>query len=218
MAKEWYLSTSDDYLSGFENEEFSLNATSAFDEILTSSPESYDVLINGMPNKAIIQKGNVDDKRTILTRIGELHCGDVVSYKSNQWLVYKFADDNKMHQSSEMRLCNASFPIQTDKIQVLVGKDQFGRPIYEEREGASLYEPCIVETKLLNQSENTAIPLPDDVIVVTMRYQESHKLELNKVFKMYGTDYKIMNIDYTKVINGKGIVTLSARFVKEDGS
>ncbi len=225
MPKEWYLSDSDKYLSGYENEEFTLNATSAFDEILLNSPESYDVLINDVPNKAIIQTKSSDIARKILTRIGDISCGDIVDYKKNKWLAVDFADDNRMYESSIIKLCNTTFHLELDKTTVLLRDengnpilDNHGRPIYEEVPNTKDV-PCVVETKYYFNNRNEQITLPEDRVMISIQYQEANNLKENAEFNLYNSRFSIKFIDYTKVVNDKGVMIITGeRVMNKDGN
>lgn len=55
MSIDWYLTSSSNYLSGWENEEFNSNKYEVFKEILANSPETYNIELNGKPEQVIIQ-------------------------------------------------------------------------------------------------------------------------------------------------------------------
>jgi hypothetical protein len=57
-------------------------------------------------------------------------------------------------------------------------------------------------------------PLPQGQLRVTMSYRDDVKV--NDTFSMYNNTYKIRGIDYTKVINGKGIMVLAVEQVQSE--
>lgn len=221
MSKDWYLISHNNYLSGYEIEELLDNAVPAFEEMLTHSPESYVVTVNNEKNiRAIIQSRASDStEKKLLTHINEIFLGDLIKHKNNDWLVVEFVDDNKMHSTTTIKLCNATFPIKYNKRKVLLtdgeGKpilDQLGRPVYREEYEVEKDEPCVVETKTTNSLLHTGqIQLPNGQIQITLKYQPSDTIKLNYEFEMFNDSYKIIDIDYTNVIHNKGVVIIRAK-------
>jgi pyrimidine operon attenuation protein/uracil phosphoribosyltransferase len=68
--------------------------------------------------------------------------------------------------------------------------------------------PCIVESSIIAADENKQLPIPQGQLRVTLSYRDDVKV--NDTFSMYNNTYKIRGIDYTKVINGKGIMVISS--------
>lgn len=117
MAKEWYLlNTNNDYVSGFESEDFDNCAEDAFVEALNSSlgqdVELYNYdLSECTPMRAIIE-GSVQDtqlnstQRRMLVKVGTCHAGMYVKYKDRYWLIVGFVDDNRIYEKAILYLCN----------------------------------------------------------------------------------------------------------------
>lgn len=212
MAKEWYLTSPSNYFSGYENDEFSSNAVESFEELLNNSPESYDVIINDneFPTKVIVQQKS-QDERYIHARIGEIKIGDLVKHKSFNWLVIDHVDDNKMNLSTKMKLCNSTFPLKTDKTKVLIGYNEFDEPIYEYIDGEPIPLPCIVESNITSDNSNEAINLPEGRLNIIIPFTEHEDIADGKQFTMYGAVYNIIGIDYTKVINKVGVLTIQGK-------
>jgi hypothetical protein len=220
MSTNWYLTSSSNYFSGYENDEFSQNATAAFDELLNSSPETYSVSINGITKSVIIQFKE-ENERYLLTRIGDVQFGDVVNHKNNNWLVVTNPDDNKMNLTTIMKLCNSTYPIKSAGTKTLKldsnGNpvlDKFDNPVYTYTEGTNISIPCIVESSFIATDENKQLPLPQGQLRVTMQYRDD--IKVNDTFAMFNNTYKIRNVDYTKVINNKGIIVLSVEEVTSE--
>lgn len=203
MSKSWYLSTSDDYLSGYENEEFTLNATSAFDEVLNNSPESYDILHNSIPSRMVIQDQDDREKKKVLSKLGTIERGDIISYKGQDWLVTDYVDDNKMYQTAKMHLCNASILISSGE-KVPIGWDDFNNPIYGDDEDTAEEIKCIAEKTMVYEGMDNPINLDEDKIKITLSYFPITADE----FQLYGENYVIKSIDKTKSINEKGLLIL----------
>jgi hypothetical protein len=221
MSKNWYLTSSSNYFSGYENDEFTQNATAAFDELLSNSPESYSVLVNGSDTKQVIIQFKDESERYLISRIGDVQLGDLLKHKNLDWLVISFPEDNKMNLTSIMKLCNSTYPIKSNKTKVLKtdsqGKpvlDKFGDPVYTYTDGATVNLPCIVESSIIAADENNQLPIPQGQLRVTLSYRDDVKV--NDTFSMYNNTYKIRGIDYTKVVNGKGIITLAVEQVQSE--
>lgn len=209
MSKDWYLSSSDDYLSGYENEEFSLNATSAFEELLVNSPEAYVVSLNAMtPLPAIVQDTGDSEKKNLLTRIDSVKRGDMIAYKGRDWLIVDYVDDNKMNQSSEMQLCNAFISIQGNVLPPEpIEYDDWDNPIYPpdynpDEQGIPI--PCIASKTNVIEDGNRAIVLEEDRIRIIIQYMDFDF----STFSVYGDEYTVKSIDKTKSIDGKGLLII----------
>jgi hypothetical protein len=71
-----------------------------------------------------------------------------------------------------------------------------------------------VESSIIAADENKQLPLPQGQLRVTMSYRDD--IKVNDTFSMYNNTYKIRGIDYTKVINGKGVMALSVEQVTSE--
>ena len=116
MAKEWYLMTGDNLLSGFEDEAFDDFGASSFLEALQTNIASdvelcnYDLSIC-TPMRAIVQNNTADTKsntmmRQVLFPIGSSKAGMYVKYKGRYWLIVGLVDDNKVYEKAVVALCN----------------------------------------------------------------------------------------------------------------
>lgn len=188
--------------------------------------EGYDVLINNEKSSKILlyQKYDAEGShKKIIGKIEDIELGNLLYFKDFNWLVISFPEDNKIYRKAEIQLCNATFPIKYNKKKVLLrdenGKvitDDFGKPEYTEAYEIEKDEPCVVENKLINTlSDNDQIQLPNGQISIKLKYQQSDTIQLNYVFNMFNDNYKIIDIDYTKVINNVGIVIIRAKKVQE---
>ena len=116
MAKEWYLMTGDNLLSGVEDEAFDDFGASSFLEALQTNIASdvelcnYDLSIC-TPMRAIVQNNTADTKsntmmRQVLFPIGSSKAGMYVKYKGRYWLIVGLVDDNKVYEKAVVALCN----------------------------------------------------------------------------------------------------------------
>lgn len=177
------------------------------------------VLIDGVSIIAIVNQGKSSEEKSILFKPDTvIDKGTVVTIDSLNYLAMDF-EANEVYPVAQVRLCNSTFPIQSDKTQVLL-TDEFGNPILNDF-GEQQYEwtyltedvPCIVEAKITSDSVEEAINLPEGRLDIIIPYRESEGIAEGKQFSMYGSSYQIIGIDYTKSVNKKGILTLQGKKV-----
>ena len=183
-------------------------------------------LIDGLEQDVILkQEKKSENKKVIFKPDTSINIGTVISINSVNYLTFDFLGDGvySVYPTATVKLCNATFPIKFNKTKILLRddngniiKDQFGRPVYKEGYEIEKDEPCIVETKVINSlSDSNQIQLPNGQIQITLKYQPSDTIQLNYVFNMFNDSFKIIDIDYTKVINNIGIVTIRAKREQE---
>jgi hypothetical protein len=163
----------------------------------------------------VVQDDNKsEDKKLLFKPDTSINIGTVVKMNELNYLTMDFLGEgiNETYPTAILKLCNSTFPIQMNKTQVLVGYDKLNRPVYEDAETIK-QEPCIVETGYYYRGMNDQITLPQDRIMVTLKHQDSPSLQENNEFIMYNSNFKITFIDYSKVINGKGIITITGERV-----
>jgi hypothetical protein len=178
--------------------------------------EGYDVRINNSINSAMLVYQKYDSESTIkkvIGRIEDIEIGNVLTIDETNWLIITYPEDNKIYRKAEIQLCNSNYPIKTNKTRVLKGHDGLGKPIYQESYAINKVTPCIVETKTSSADTNAQLSFPNNSILITVKYQTSDTLKENFEFNMYNDKYKVINVDYTKVINEKGIVKILAERV-----
>lgn len=121
MAHEWYLEKRPPtYYSGYESEDFNNDAVDGFEDVLNSFV-GVDVIIykgnpfmdSGIDTKVIIQNVTSDSetnsyKRQVLSRIGEIECGDYVYHKKAKrfYLAVGLSDNNGMYEKCIFYYCN----------------------------------------------------------------------------------------------------------------
>jgi hypothetical protein len=146
-----------------------------------------------------------------------------VELNGNSYLIMDFQGEgiNEIYPNATLKLCNSTYTIKSNRTKVLKldsqGKpvlDKFDNPVYVYTDGATTSLPCIVESSIIAADENKQLPLPQGQLRVTLSYREDVKV--NDTFSMYNNTYKIRGIDYTKVINGKGIMLLAVEQVQSE--
>lgn len=191
-------------------------------EKFSTSPSHYVVSVDDYKTDAIIFLNKDSNELDIHFRPdATVNVGSIVNYRNNNYLLIDFYE-NEIHPKGKLRLCNSTFPIESDKTHDLLKDedgnivvDDYGEPIVIESGGDVIYEPCIVEKKYYFNNRNEQITLPEDRVMVTLKYQEADSIAVNKEFNIYDTRFAIKDIDYTKVINGVGIMTITGERVMD---
>lgn len=184
--------------------------------------EGYDVVLNNSKDTKVVFYDKYDgrsDVKKIIGYVEDIELGNLFKINDENWLVTTYPEDNRVYRKAEVQLCNSTFPIESDKTEVLFLRDENGEmilddfddPIPIESEKEIIQVPCIVETSYTSRYENIQLPLPDGTIKVTIQNQKASNLRLNEEFVMYGVErYKIVHFDRTKIINEKGLLTITA--------
>ncbi|PLR72313.1 hypothetical protein [Bacillus sp. UMB0728] len=176
------------------------------------------VLIDGVEKESIISQGKTsDDKKILLLPDEKLNIGSLVYIGDFHYLTLDSFNEgiNEVYPTGVLKKCNSTLPIQSGKTRVLIGNNpRTGEPIYDWVEGEETLVPCVTETKYSIRENNDKIPIPDGTMLITMQYKESLPIQHNFEFSMYDERYKVLNIDKTKVLNGKGIIVITAERVQ----
>jgi len=188
-----------------------------FENYLNNSPNAFDVLINGLNEVRIsIQDHSDTDKKDdfkiLLSRTEDnINAGDFFNWRNNNWLII-----TKQYKTIEtcdkfiISICNNTISFPSTITKTKVGTDSLGRPIYESVEGTLDTFNCVASTKQYSFDDNRNVNLPYNNLSVTMSYSTNENIKEGKTFNMYGLDYKIIGIDYSKVLNNVGIIQLLA--------
>lgn len=121
MAHNWYLEERPPtYYSGFESEDFDVDAVEGFEDVLNSFVGT-DVIVykgnpfeqSGIDTRVIIQNVTSDSesnsyKRQVLSRLGEIECGDYIYHKKSKryYLAVGLSDNNGMYEKCTFYYCN----------------------------------------------------------------------------------------------------------------
>lgn len=174
--------------------------------------EGYDALVNSTKNTKVMiyQKWDSDSEtKKVIGHIADIERGSLLKVGNDTWLITTLPEDNKVYRKAEMKLCNATFPIQSNKTQILVDYDSEGRPIFQDSyETTSL--PCVATDKLYVNNADEQLPLPEGKLLIIVQFKDFEMVKENYEFTMYNSAYKVTSIDYTKVVNNKGYITIHA--------
>ena len=209
-----------DYLTEYANR---INKTSlvesskqTFIKMFIGNPNYRLQVIDGIQYETLYSQGkNSDEKSLLFTPNTKVDIGSVVEIDINSYLIMDFQGEgiNEIYPSATLKKCNSTYPIRLNKTKILKGHNQLGKPIYDEVYEVDRNEPCIVDLGNYTTNTDNQLVIPENVMYLTMRYQQSETLVVNYEFTMYNNKYKITDIDYTKVINDKGIIKVIAERV-----
>jgi len=135
--------------------------------------------------------------------------GSIVNYDNSDWVVVDF-NRNDIFPLITIRLCNSTFTIKGETTQTPTGETNYrGEPLYATTYGENILIPCIAEDKFYMGDNDQPIRLAGGRLLVTLPYSNNESFEMGKTFTMYDTNYKIMGVDKTKMINGVGLIILT---------
>jgi hypothetical protein len=193
----------------------------SFIKMFIGNPNYRLITIDGIQYETLYSQGKTSDEKSLLfTPNTKVDKGCIVEINNNSYLIIDFQGEgiNEIYPSATLKLCNSTYPFKQNGTKTLKldaqGKpvlNQFGDPVYINTDGQVINIPCIVTSSIIAADENKQLPLPEGQLQVTMQYRDD--IKVNDTFSMYNNTYKIRNIDYTKVINDKGIMTLSVEQV-----
>lgn len=199
MSQDWYLMTTPNQMSGFENDYFTDYATDSFSELLsTFVGEDVDVYNSTLDEfstiKGIIQSRDKKNEKQILLPLNTFCTGMYIKYKSLYWLATEFVNDNRMYQNAVITLCTYTLKFQSPT-------------------GTILSYPCITSTKSFSNDESNVITLPSNKKSILLPFDENTAL-LTTGKRMYvdkrtnPTPYEIIgDIDTTSFSYGdKGLI------------
>lgn len=189
------------------------NVSNMFDESFFTDH----VVISGAAHHVILkQTKNSKDKKLILKPGTTVNVGDAVEISNSNFLLMDFLSEGiyEIYPSAKIQLCNNTIPIPTGEVtKTDTGETDFmGDPVYEETQVIDNVH-CVVDSRVRLASDSThAINLPEGNLHVTMKYMDSSVVSIGNVFTMYGKDYFVTDIDYSKVFDGIGIMTLNMKW------
>jgi hypothetical protein len=189
----------------------------AAERLIYTSPSYTQMLIDGTLYDTVLTQGKEsEDKTVLLMPDTKINIGSVCEIGNSYYLVMDFLGEgiNEIYPTAKLKLCNSTFPIQSDKTKVLIGTNDFDEDVYEYTESPPENIPCIVESRITSADTNEAINLPEGRINVTIPFKEHAEIAEGKEFTMYGSVYQIVGIDYTKsTVSKTGILTIQGKKV-----
>lgn len=174
-----------------------------------------DVLINDEPAKAIITQEQfmreTEDRN--LHTLSKVSTGDEIVYQDEYYLIIN-ETITKRHSKYKalMRHCNHVLKIKNVIGQREIGKDETGRPIFEDILGDPpyFYIPMIISAKAFSIDERHSLLIGDEKIYATVQDNEIIRkyLSENTGIDFANTEYTITHQDKTNV--GLIVLTLNS--------
>lgn len=127
--------------------------------------------------------------------------GTYIQHKDDFYLVTK-TKGNEIHPETEIQFCNFDFPIEVEKEKIMVGRDPFGNPIWDEI-GKDYTIPSVATSKIYSALDNSQMPLPVGALYVYVPYHEDIHIPINYEFTMYGDTYQVTSAPKTHLLKNK---------------
>ncbi|MBM7598093.1 hypothetical protein JOC34_000450 [Virgibacillus halotolerans] len=212
MSEDWYLMTSNNkYLSGFELDSFE-EAYDAFGDLLDQSPESYNVQVNSVDKRIIIQTTHKSINKTILFSKGNINQGDIVLFDDLNWLVLDMPTFNRIYEKSIMAVCNETFTVVEKGERYIKDFDELGRPEYGWHDDKNHEISCVVESSAESMySRDKVVNMPEGTLSIKIPFDKSHLITLETKIDVFDAPYQVYNINKANVFKGKGVVELFVR-------
>lgn len=156
--------------------------------------------------------------RKVIGNLEDIERGNIMYFGEENWLVTTKPEDNRVYRKAEITFCSFMFELRDDDKEVEVGRDDLDRPIIEVVKGEVRYVPAVVKmndasTAIADQNE--PINLLANVATLTIPYRESDSIQHDKTFVLYGMNYRIIRIDYSKSLNKVGIIKITGEMLGE---
>ncbi|MED0777928.1 hypothetical protein [Bacillus siamensis] len=178
--------------------------------------ESEKVTIDGIEKTVMItSKYSSGDgtSKYILGEISDIYCGGVVKYNGETWLITSLPHSNKIYKKAEIKICGAVFTLTSDDKSVESGKvnEITGKPIYKKIPGEKTEIPCVFERTTSIIGSELAINIPEGQAHVTIPFLKHEKLKKGLFLSFYGEEFRVDDIDYSKVYGDTGTIRLIAK-------
>ncbi|MED4883906.1 hypothetical protein [Bacillus smithii] len=180
------------------------------DKNFSTSPSYTSILLNGVDSDAIVNKSDKYDEKVILFRPNTIvFLGDEITIGNKTYLLTEVFED-VIYVKGIGKLCNSTFRVRSGKKRTIIGQNELGRPEYDDTYEIDKLVPCIVKDRYFYTNMDEQLPLPEGRLIISMQYQVADNLKIDSLFEMYNETYKITDINYTSVIEGKGIMQIIA--------
>lgn len=169
-------------------------------------------LIGEVSTKVLIEtrEDGQHDIKYVIGKPADIVRGNVLLIDGQSWLITSFPEDSNTYKKAIIQLCNDVMSVVTGTERVMVGRDSFGRPIYENRDTYANV-PVVFTSKGFASIENEALTLPDGKIDILMKYVPSYGVAVNQEYTFKGDKrYKITTLDYDRILNDTGVLMIRA--------
>ena len=203
IRKEW-MSDNQYFGNNYPNNLLLDEAKRRFDVQRYQSLEGYDVIIDGVTERVVIQNHTNPlnqskyDKKIHCTIDSNIHTGSIVEWQNKKWLVVSKIYDNLAYKTASISECNNTLNVYKNSILYKV--------------------PCIVDdvTRLysMGTDENKYIIQPStDIIIRVPNNEVTVLIKRNEVYKIGMSQYKV--VDISDIIN-PGLLVLKCTWSAEE--
>ena len=157
------------------------------------------VLINDEPQQAVITTAHLGEKeRKHISSLQKFSQGDYVQFNDELYLIIEEVEGKRHNKyRATMALCNFRITIKGETIRVQIGKDEFGRPIYQTTNLPDTYVHGVI-----NKADRR-LQLTGQMSVVNSRLyidvqdnpDNVTKLAVNKTFPFKDKAIKVLSHD-----------------------
>lgn len=142
-----------------------------------------------------------------------INIGDIIVMDNENWMVTDSISNNPLFPKAKIEKCNYTLQVQIGYSETYVGRDSWGKPVYDKTPTLSP-SPCILKTTVSTIGLNQPINLPQGQVSLTIRYDDTAKqIKLNDNYDLYNAQYKVVGFDYTNIVNGVGCLAIIAERV-----
>jgi len=203
IRKEW-MSDNQYFGNNYPNNLLLDEAKRRFDVQRYQSLEGYDVIIDGVTERVVIQNHTNPlnqskyDKKIHCTIDSNIHTGSIVEWQNKKWLVVSKIYDNLAYKTASILECNSTLNVYKNSILYKV--------------------PCIVEDAIrlysMGTDENKYIIQPStDIIIRVPNNEVTTLIKRDEVYKIGLSNYKV--VDISDIIN-PGLLILKCTWSAED--
>lgn len=182
----------------------------AINYIMSSPTLSYVRLNDDVDLTPVVES----DKETFQKRIylflpdTVINVGDYIHQSNNAIYLATDQDKDDIYPQLIGELCNEFFELVTEATKVIIGYNDFNRPIYRNVGAQTYLIPCVLTSKIYSTIDNSAIPLPEGSLMIRMSYDPLKIPPINYVFTYRGSPYKVNTISYENVVKEVGFVEM----------
>ncbi|TNU64306.1 hypothetical protein FH505_10925 [Bacillus velezensis] len=189
------------------------NTKDTINKSFDSSLFSESIPINGELTDVIINQGKTSEDKTLLFRPDyESHKGAIAEINDSPFLITEF-DTNRLYPIAKAKLCNSSISLTSSDRKIPSGKinEITGKPIMITVPGEKLEIPCVFERTTSIIGSELAINIPEGQAHVTIPFLKHEKLKKGLFLSFYGEEFRVDDIDYSKVYGDSGTLRLIAK-------
>lgn len=163
------------------------------------------VLINGVEQDCIVSTAYLgeSEKRHIssLDRMGQ---GDLVEHRDKMYMIIEEVETPRHNKyRASMAHCDFQFEIPGEKTKIEVGRDSFGRPVYETVVGESTFVYAVINKLERNMALNSQMPAVASHTYIDVQENEANKIffKVNNEFDFKDKRIRVVSHDLTN--NGR---------------